>query len=166
MHWHKGQREHGLFFPFLFYLADTPNYQPCTENSSDPYITLFLAYGDDESPSDVREYPIGRGSRVAPYDSLQHYLPNTDLQNFVTARGTLTENPDPHKSRPNTQSGGASTVLFESPEILQIPLGRYISEALSNAFTEEFRNYVAEYTWPFDLREFRTQLCKWHQMNR
>jgi hypothetical protein len=30
-------------------------------------LTLFVAYGDDPSPAHIREYPVGRASRIAPY---------------------------------------------------------------------------------------------------
>jgi hypothetical protein len=144
------------------------NYQACETNPFDPYLTLFAAYGDDESPSDVREYPFGRGSRVAPYyDAISTYMGGrVDLDSFVTATDPLTENPDPHKNRPDTHSGPASaTRLLESPDILEVDFGRFIAEALSDKLTEEFREFIAKFTVRFDLRDFRTEFCDWEQQN-
>jgi hypothetical protein len=144
------------------------NYQACETNPFDPYLTLFAAYGDDESPSDVREYPFGRGSRVAPYNHKlrDFFSEQVDLDSFLTATGPLTENPDPHKNRPDTHSGPASaTRLLESPDILEVDFGRFIAKALSDKLTEEFREFIAKFTVRFDLRRFRTRFCNWERKN-
>jgi hypothetical protein len=134
----------------------------------DPFITLFLAYGVDESPADIREYPIGRQSRIAPrMNYLRRRLRpswNHDAD-YLTTTEPLMDNPDPHKERADTHHeehgrDRPTRLILDPPDVLEIDIGRAFS-FLSDDFSQEFRDYMMAYRWPLHLPTFRKLFLCW-----
>jgi hypothetical protein len=143
--------------------------QTSTKDSMhDPYLTLFVAYGDDDSAAEIREYPLGRKSRIAPnIEMLERGYEHLDISQYLTAAGPITQNPDPHGERPDTHPAengcDAPTRLFPTPppsDVLEIDIGRGFS-SLSNGSTPEFKQHMLETRLQINLPSLRAAIIGW-----
>jgi hypothetical protein len=81
----------------------------------------------------------------------------------------LTENPAPHKARPDTHRhhaenarDDAPTRLFlDPPEVLEIDMGRLAFSELSGCFTPEFREHMVNFRCRLNLSKLRTAFITW-----
>jgi hypothetical protein len=125
-----------------------------------------VAYGDDPSPTDMREIPFGRDSTVPPILSQLSDIPGNLLAKIRTERDPLlsTANPDPHEERPRS----TKLIVIDPPPrgheaSYKIHLGCAFASLSDDKFSPAFIGHMQEFDCDLPLSRLRTEMirCCW-----